>query len=481
MPPVSSHWNTAMNLIDLIPHPVAGSLQSLRRQPRAAVARRIDNRPRIECLESRIAPSNIFVAVAGHTLNVTGDSAGNQLTIQGDADPTLFHLSSAGGSINGLFFPFTTPTGITSISIKLLGGDDSVSFGNTVHIDLMGSLTIDGGDGANSVTTTDLKVEKNFSITNGTNIGGTDTNALTNLSVGGALTIKNGNGDSSTTIGRTAAGISTILGNLSITNGSGRDTNQIEDTNVGHNVTITNGHADFFMVAGLTKIYNAVNASSRSLIGGNVSVTYLDGNTAQYDGIWDTEILGNVTFNHGTGAFTTYFDGFKTSVPVVIRGNLTMKGTGGNDVTAGAHDMKTGLIVGKSLSITSGSGPDALIFNKLEVGGATKLLLGDGGNAATIDDSTFIGTFALTTGAGTDAVNLDTTAGTSSATIFEKPVVIKLGAGSDSVQLAGFDDANQSLIIYSSFVIHPGDGSFFPLQNPAKEFFPFGGGIVFAV
>ena len=43
------------------------------------------------------------------------------------------------------------------------------------------------------------------------------------------------------------------------------------------------------------------------LIGGNVAVTNSSGNVSEYDGIWDTEVLGNVTFNHGPGEFMTQF------------------------------------------------------------------------------------------------------------------------------------------------------------------------------
>ena len=436
----------------------------------------------IEPHEARIAPANLLVTVVGHTLNITGDSAANNLIIQGDADPTVFHLASPTDTINGVAVPVATPIGITSISIKMLGGDDTVTFGNTVHIDLAGSHTINGGDGANTVATTDLKVEKNFSITNGTNTAGNDANHLTNLFVGGSLTIKNGDGDTSTTLDRNAAATATdfssILGSLSITNGSGKDDNLIKDMNVGKNVTISNGHADVGAVAGRTQIFNSKNVSSRSVIGGNVAVSYTDGHGSTTDGIWDTKILGNVTFNHGTGAFTTNFDGLATSAPVVIRGNLIVKGTGAHTINVGTTNLKTGLDVGKSLTIATGSGVDTVISNKLEVGGATKLTLGNGDSTVNIDDSTFAGTFALTGGADFDTVNLETTAGSSSATNFEKPVSLQLGVGGNGYSLAAFDDANQALIIDSSFVFNLPTNSH-ASGNDAQVFFPFGGTIVF--
>ena len=38
--------------------------------------------------------------------------------------------------------------------------------------------------------------------------------------------------------------------------------------------------------------------------------------------------LGNVTFNHGPGTATTYLDGYQTSLPVIVRGNLRLTGSG---------------------------------------------------------------------------------------------------------------------------------------------------------
>ena len=47
--------------------------------------------------------------------------------------------------------------------------NDGVAFTNAVPIDLEGSLSVSGGDGANTAQATDLTVGKNLSISNGTN------------------------------------------------------------------------------------------------------------------------------------------------------------------------------------------------------------------------------------------------------------------------------------------------------------------------
>jgi hypothetical protein len=431
-------------------------------------------RPCLECLERRDTPSNFTVtfANASHTLTILGDSANNNLTIEGTATSiTKFTLSSATDTFNGQASPYVSPIGVKNITVSMLGGDDSVILDNTVPITVDGNLSINGGDGANSVTATDLTVENNFSITNGIDKSGAAITQLTNLNVYGSLRINNGTGNTSTTIDRNAAGQSTIVGNLRIVNRAGADFNQIEDTNVGGNVAINNGHANTGGNAGTTWIFNTFN-TSRSVIRGNVSVSYLNGTSGSYDGIWDTEVLGNVTFNHASGTFTTNFDGFKTALPVIIRGSLALTGTGNNTITIGTQYKHTGMLVGKALNVTVG-GSDTLTFNNLVVEGATHLTLGTGNDTVTIDASTFAGTVTLLTGSGTDLINLATTKGSSSPTTFEQAVVFRKKAGLLNVVLDGMDDANQALVIDSTFVIHFGKAGGGTISNPSHETYPF--------
>jgi hypothetical protein len=151
-----------------------------------------------------------------------------------------------------------------------------------------------------------------------------------------------------------------------------------------------------------------------------------------------------------------------------------MKGTGSNTVSIGDNNLKTGLIVDKNVSITSGLSADSVTVNRLLVGGNTSFLLGDGTNTTKIDDSVFAGTFTLTTGKDADTINLETTAGSSAPTIFGKAVLIKEGAGVDHFNREGSNDANQAIYVYSTFVIHGasdlGDTESF---YSGKEFFPF--------
>src|SRR5258708_5889417 len=122
----------------------------------------------IEILEARIAPANITATVVGHLLLIVGTDDANLVTINGDAGDATKFVVSSGDLINGSVSDFTTPAGVTDISIKTLGGGDSVNFATTTSpFHLTGSLKIDGGVGANRVTAFDVTVDKSITITNG--------------------------------------------------------------------------------------------------------------------------------------------------------------------------------------------------------------------------------------------------------------------------------------------------------------------------
>lgn len=443
-------------------------------------------RPRLELLEGRETPGNLTVtfAAATGTLTVVGDAANNDLAVNVIADAlTSYILSSTSDSFNNVAGPFGTPNGVRNISIRMLGGDDRVSFHSPGPLLLDGNLTINGGDGANTVTATDLTdlfLEKNLTITNGTNAAGADSTTLDNLTVRGSVTINNGNGDSQTRIQRNSnpsffGKDPLVSGNVTIINGTGKDGTYLKDTNVGGSFTVKNGHGDAAGAAGYTQVFNTVNPD-RSYIRGNVSVSYLDGDvTNTVDALTDVVVQGNVTFAHGAGASTTVFDGAGVGLPVVVRGNLTVSGTGATVVRVGVDNAGTGLVVGKNFTVTTGAGSDRLTLSRLEVGGAARWSLGDGDNAVAIDDSVFAGTVTLTTGAGADTVNLDTAAGSGGATTFERAVTVRQGAGSDTVNRVGSADANQALIVLDTFVIHYGTGSnSMPDPPPGHESYPFG-------
>jgi hypothetical protein len=446
-------------------------------------------RPALDPLDARTVPAtgpNLTVTFSAltHTLTVVGDAGNNEVTVQADpADHTHFTLTSS-GTINGQPSPYSTPAGVRNLAFRMLDGDDTVLFDGTNPITVEGGVTINNGNGANTVAAGDLTVTRNLSVTNGTATAGPIRTLLTNLSVGGNVTLRSAGGDTLTYVVRNAPGVSTIHGNLTVTNGTGVDYFQMTDTNIDHNVTINNGHGGGGS-AGSVDILNQANAAFRSVIGGNLTVTYRDGNGAGYDGLWDTAVLGNVTFNHGPGAFVTRIDGFRTHLPVYVRGNLSVLGTGANSVDIGKgaqFGTNTGLTVGGRFTLRSGGGTaEHLTAFNLDVGGGTALALNNGGNTVSIDDSVFDGPFALSSGAGFDTVSLETTGGTSAATVFRRAVTINLGAGIDRINyvydgtnLASID-SGEAIVFWGPLTVRTHPELFL---DRTSVFFPNGGQVL---
>jgi hypothetical protein len=396
------------------------------------------------------------------------------------ADPTHFFLTSTTDTIGGVGGTFATKSGVKNIVLRMAAGNDSVTLAASPAIKLAGNLTVDGGDGANSVSATNLTVGRSMSIKNGTNAAGSDSTYLTNLNVGGGLTVANGDGATNTLVQRNSAGVSTIQGSVSITNGTGQDSNYLSDLNIGGNMRVRNGPAAASGFGGTTQLYNSYNQSARSAVKGSITVSYVGTTGGTTDAVVDADVGGNVAFSYGTGGGTLYLDGFQTAVPAVVRGSVSVTGAGALSVLVGAVGARAGAVVGKNFTVVGGSAADSMSLNRLTVNGATRLSLGDGNNTVAIDDSLFAGAFNLTTGAGTDTVRLDTAAGTTTATTFNKAVKISLGAGVDSVTFGGNTDANQALVFAGGCVVHHGaEGE--SAVHFGKEQYPFGLGLQWVV
>jgi hypothetical protein len=416
-------------------------------------------RPRLQTLEGRDIPGHLTVtfAAATHTLTVVGDAAANNVTVEGDAaDPTHFTLSSSVDTFNGSTAHTLTQSGVRDIAIRLLGGDDAVGFPGGVPVHLAGSLTVDGGEGANSLAAQNLTVVKGLTVRNGAHVTGITDTTLTDPSVGGGLSVTNGDGDTNTVVQRNAAGLSAVGGSVRVTNGTGRDTVSLGDLVVGGSVTVHNGHANAGGVTGSTQLFNRFSTAARSRVRGSVLVSYLDG-TGSVNGLFDTEVGGNVACNYGTGGGSIVFDGFKTAGPVLVHGNVTVKGAGAVSLTVGFVNADAGLVVGKNLTVAGGNA-DVVLASKLTVGGSTTFAFGDGDNQVTINDSLFDGAFSLTTGAGADTVKLETFVGTTIGTTFVGPVRMSLGSGNDVVNVAAASDAKEEVVYLGTFVIHHGTG-----------------------
>jgi len=307
-----------------------------------------------------------------------------------------------------------------------------------------------------------MTIGKNITVTNGIADSGEHEFHLEDSSVKGSVTIKNGNGDTETVIRRNSPGLSYIGKNLSITNGVGEDTVEVFDTHIGGNVIVKNNQPDGGSNAGFVEIYNNNNATSRSIIGGNVTVSY-SGGVVNYDGIWDYDVQGNVNFSYGDADAQLYFDGYTVDQPTIIRGNLTVTGRGETLVSIAdpVHDYRlTGLIVGKNLTINTASSSDAatLLASSLRVNGSTNIKTGAGVDTVAINDSIFAGAFNLLTGNGSDEVNIETAAGTSRATQFLKAVTVNLGEGDDILIMGLENDPTALVRLFSTGVFLGGLG-----------------------
>jgi hypothetical protein len=392
------------------------------------------SRLRLESLEDRFNPAGTVTgSFSAGTWTLTGDAEANGIVINPTATPGAFVLAGTDTTVAGV----TNPTGVNNIVIKLSAGSDSVQVNTTGAAGkLAGDLTIQGGAGPSAVEIRNFKIGKNLSVTNGANPTGFDTFYLIDSSVAGKVAILNGDGNTITVSYRNSAGFNFIGGGLTIVNGTGRDSTAMNDTHIIGDVVARNGRPDAADDAGAFGIYNDRNTTTRALIRGHVSVSYHSGEI-DYDGIWDTEVTGNVTFNHGTGKSTTYFDGYKVAQPVVIRGSLTINDSGPSTIEVGTQYYKTGLFIGRGLTISTGEAADTLKLHNLTVSAATAITTGGGNDTISVDGSTFR-RFQLYTGTGADVVNIDTEAGF--ATKFVGDALVGLGTDNDTLTIGAAGD-----------------------------------------
>lgn len=277
-------------------------------------------RPALESLENRLTPT-VTSSFLNGTWTLTGDDLDNQVAIN-STGPGAFNVT--GDPVSG----DPAPTGVKKLVINLNGGSDRVLFNtnfNTTPITLNG-LTINGGTGNNSVDVYDLTIKGNLTITN---LTGFDDLFLENLTVRatrkpgtGNVTIRNGDGGSSTIILARSTTFNSIAKTLTVTNGAGMDSLLLVNTHIGGNVINNNGAG-----SGYSSIRNNPNALARSTVGGSVTITY--GHPAEVD-LPDVIVKGNVTINMGVGAGAEIIaDLFTTFVPVGVKGTaaLTTSGT----------------------------------------------------------------------------------------------------------------------------------------------------------
>lgn len=340
----------------------------------------------------------------------TSDTINGNLVITNGAGDDTFNVDSVNFSVTGFVKikngAGNSTTDITPTTNNTIGGDFTLSNAAGTDTTSIGGTTVSYKgvkitNGTGNTTTTLTGTDLSFASISSTSGDGADTFTVTATNkfeiLTGGLTLKNGVGGSTTSIG--ATNTASIAGLLSITNGEGLDT-QIIGNGAGnfsglHSVTISNG------AGGSTTTFNPVQLT----ITGSVMVTSGEG--------FDTFRLGN-------GALTTFG----------ITGSLKLShGLGGS--TTQFNPTTSGVVTG-AFTVTSADGNDTVDLIRTTIGGATTLMLGAGNDTVEIDNST-IAALKILTGSGNDQVKIENTTNDGIGTTVGGIVSLDLGIGADSI------------------------------------------------
>jgi VCBS repeat-containing protein len=183
------------------------------RRKRASRARRLQLfQTAIEQLEDRtLLSGNVLVSLGSNgQLTIRGDASANNIAVQQTASGVQVSSTDGGATeINGAAAPFTTAS-VTSISIQLKAGNNTLQIGDPsgTALDISGKLTISASSGNNTISIANAQIGKGLAITAGRGdnkivIGSTSSSAegdpltdvdLGSVSVGGNLTVSAGSG-----------------------------------------------------------------------------------------------------------------------------------------------------------------------------------------------------------------------------------------------------------------------------------------------
>jgi hypothetical protein len=376
-----------------------------KKAPRANTRRRDFRHLRVETLEAKLPlAGNIAAFQAGTLLTLTGDAANNGMLIMGTNG--LVRVMGQGSTINGqLFAQFF---GVTDINIFDNGGSDVVS---AVNLSLAGGLfaSLDSGGFGNDVA------------------------ALTNVNVGGDITIfgdpvdliagtvNSSVGSDVVTLTNVTAGddVDVVLGNIGAVNpGAGRDSIVATRVTTGNNNPLDsfsllktgNGpdaitafglsiNSDLFLDAspdgGNSNANDVMSITSSNLAG------FLDIRT---DDFFNPTTRGNdvVTVNTVNASFLTVTTQAGNDVVSVINSLFLGNPLGANALDStintsgfGASDRDTVTITGTTftggLNLFTGADTDIVSITRSVFAGAiphTQIDLGDGNDVLTFNSNT---------------------------------------------------------------------------------------------
>jgi hypothetical protein len=359
-------------------------------------------------------------------------------------------------------------------------GPDGTDLGGQ-NLTVGGAVAIQNGDGGSSsilLAQAGLSVGQ-VVVTNGAGYDDNGIHSYGTALVRGGVRFVNGPGAGSNYIGD--GNLLSIGGNVTFLNGSGPglhlNTIGSGDTRIGGALTVRNGAGDTdTSIAGDTRLW----------IGGPTRITSGDGKDLLAFGasrVADGELpavdVGPVAVNHGDGGSDTAIAGSR----LTVRGSVNVAAWDGADrvvvasvgdsgsvtgnvfvevgpgdqqaVAVGAGDGR-GLTIGGALGIWT---DDSVGVNAISLAGAnvrswTTIWTGAGADAIQVTGSTFGGAFALDTGAGDDLAKLE---GAGGATSFRGPVWVSTGAGDDQVWVAG-DMETAGQVVFAGATTWDGGG-----------------------
>jgi hypothetical protein len=401
-------------------------------------------KPMLEGLENRETPAGDVLAFF---------SAGN-LTLVGDSDPNAVTITQVAGNLvvtgNGTTVnggaAFTTAGPVNSVGIQLGSGADAVTFDLTASaINLAANLNIIDTVDATTVTTTipannvnHLNVGGNLQVIENAAASVT----LANLAVTGSTGFQNLVNATNLTITTSGAGVFGILGRgLTITDTAGANTNAVTNTSVIGNVTIGNGPG-----GGTNLINSNLAAGTRPVITGSILISATGGNVvSKFYGI---QVNGGIGINAGAARTATFLSATGAG-QTIVGGNVNVLGTNSAAIDIGLADAglanANGAFLNGNLQVTGIGGATGIgglpagtlnaLLNNATILGSTSLTLPNNKvQTLTIQNSFFGGAFGLNSvGFSPTTLNIQTGAG---ATTFNSSVRINLGHNNDVLNLA---------------------------------------------
>jgi hypothetical protein len=421
-------------------------------------------RPSLEALETRDTPAGTVTATfAAGRLTLTGDAADNtvlitlgaddRLTVSGDGSGTVIRLNGdpAGDSV-------TLPAPVTgAVSIALGDGADVLTVD---AVDLPGSLTIDGGNGATGGPGGNAVILKGGVLVGGdlsiTNLAGADATYLTGMvNVEGDLTIQNGRGGS-LVLGDKTTDLR-VGGVLSVAGAAGFDKVDLWGA-----VAVSADDLAFdsgpdragsyyrvhpfgdLTVAGAVRVTNGPGPDLTDLggqnltVGGAVVIQNGDGDTINTLLTWGTMSVGRIAITNGAG---NDLNTIHTYDKALIRGGVTIgNGSGGSDSYIGDGNL---LSVGGNISFVNGSGRDlnSVYSAEARIDGAITVRNGGGDSDTSIAAETRLlvgGPTRITSGTGKDDVAIGSgRVGDTAPAVDVGPVLVDNGDGGSDTEILG--------------------------------------------